>query len=168
MPEDDPKAFAAFNYHLYAKMLIFTDLDCDEVPELYGEDLRVSIETWIFADKYDLNHLQDSAMHAICTLLYCASSSSNILSWRSLASCFSKTMPDCPLRKLAGDYVVTKMEQGGHNLDDLLAGLAHLEGAMVALYEAKSRYHTDDIGTFFSLGQVWAHKLTHARQSTTF
>lgn len=154
MPEDDPKAFEAFNYHLYNNCLVFEGCKYDDLTERAAEDLRTSAETWIFADKYGLYNVQDCAMHAVCGCLYSASRGKTILPWQCLEACFTKTNIDCPLRKLVADYVVLRMEASVSEAHDLLRGLSPLDGFIEAMYEAKTRFHEDDLGNFVSFLSV--------------
>ncbi|PPJ55505.1 hypothetical protein CBER1_07045 [Cercospora berteroae] len=148
LPEDTLRAFRSFYFYLLRRKLIFKYLYLkSETFDEFVEQLNTSIEIWIFAGKYSSRYLRDCAMEAFCWHLDSATPNDIGLPPASLAVCFSHTAEDSPLRKLAADYVVTRMHGGKADAGELVGELAPLRGFIQALNEAHQFHHDAKKGT---------------------
>ncbi|CAK1365224.1 unnamed protein product [Cercospora beticola] len=109
--------------------------------EAFVDQLETCIETWIFANKYSMCFLQDAAMLAFCWHLQLATGNAVGLPASCLALCFSQTAEGSPLRKLAADYIVTRMQGEQPDAGELVGKLAPLQGFIQALNEAHQFHH---------------------------
>ena len=153
LPEDTPRAFGAFGafyYYLFHGVLKYDEFHMeDDFFDQSVEQLERAIEAWVFADKYALPHMQDCAMEALCHFLDCATSMCLGLPAASLAAYFSRTTETSPLRKIAADYVVTRIDEGHHDAGELVGQFGPVQGFVQALHEAQSFHHDARQGKSF-------------------
>ncbi|WPB05421.1 uncharacterized protein RHO25_010073 [Cercospora beticola] len=142
LPEDSPRAFSSFYFYLFRRKIILTAMKLNEGTfEAFVDQLETCIETWIFANKYSMCFLQDAAMLAFCWHLQLATGNAVGLPASCLALCFSQTAEGSPLRKLAADYIVTRMQGEQPDAGELVGKLAPLQGFIQALNEAHQFHH---------------------------
>lgn len=85
-------------------------------------------------------------MDAICIFLDTATLNAGLPA-ASLAACFSRTTETSPLRKIAADYVFTRMADDSVDAGELVGQLAAVQGFIQALHEAQKFHHEAKQGT---------------------
>ncbi|KAK4542970.1 hypothetical protein LTR36_005968 [Oleoguttula mirabilis] len=139
LPDDSPSAFMAFEYYVYFEDLAYVDLmslpdDHDE----WREHFEHCIEVWVLGDKYHMPGLQNTIMLRACEVL--KRKMDTVFSLDALTLCFQHSTRGSPLRKIAADYIVHKIECEGMRIDDweLCFGF---DGFFAEIYESKSCFH---------------------------
>jgi hypothetical protein len=135
MPEDEPRAFEVFVYHLCHHEVKFQELTKDCETEK-AADLELCFAVWVFGEKYDIPQLQNAIMLYACSVLMISDIHVVKLSPTMLAAYYGATPSDTPLRKLIAEYIIHYICEEDGNIEAYEVVASH-SGFLKDLFAAR-------------------------------